>query len=392
MAFLERLEAGGRDTEANAERTELVLAPVFSDVTRGPTIIPSDDSGQTLPEQSISLSISNYERGPDTTPNLIERAPPRQRSSVTWNPNQLGRGHPTIPEAPALPPMSSDTLPVNGASIMDEADLRAFRMLTAPEPTRRAQVPKDLLEETRPEAQLVEPSLPESARNAPQSARPRSLAMPSGSAQAEDTDYDLAALLGIPPDELESRASVQNVHVEEPLPLLPMEALLEAPLEVPTKARQTPKKKKPPSERFGASQLRRLVEVTETTSKIIPIIIASFVLLATILISVALLSRHRDARQQHVEIRFLSMKGPNHPAAVEGTERSTLRLETVPPGVLVLLDRRLLGKTPLEVELPFLLDDPVGIELSGPYYELWVTETHRGEDGLYQVLATLRKK
>jgi hypothetical protein len=59
--------------------------------------------------------------------------------------------------------------------------------------------------------------------------------------------------------------------------------------------------------------------------------------------------------------------------------------------VLVVLDRKILGATPLTFELP-MRAARVGVELTSPYFETFVTEAARSETGEVRVKARLVRK
>ena len=73
----------------------------------------------------------------------------------------------------------------------------------------------------------------------------------------------------------------------------------------------------------------------------------------------------------------------------QGGDLSTrLILETEPPGVLVVYENRILGKTPLDEVLPLAVEGPVGLQLTGPYFKTWLGQVQGDEEIRVQVALT----
>src|SRR5262249_3562920 len=123
------------------------------------------------------------------------------------------------------------------------------------------------------------------------------------------------------------------------------------------------KKKKP--YRRGETMLEHLprwLAVTTAGAKVIPVIIGVFVLLATLTIAISILqSRMATGATEHVTLRFLPVNEPTAPDNQYATP-PTITIETEPAGVLIVLDRKILGPTPLTFESPYR-GDRLGIEL-----------------------------
>lgn len=264
------------------------------------------------------------------------------------------------------------------------------------EPTRVAPVPYELLMEpvkpemeARPRFEITRhPPLPPLAE-------PRSMVPALPLSPAERTMIDLAAALGIAPEK----------PPPEPVPeRLPASAILADPLprelddlvKVPRPKAQDPANRSPkaapkaPNDKMDANRLQELVTASDSLARIIPVALAIFVVLATVITSAIMLGG-RTPKQQHVELRFLS-SSRNAPAFSPSDASTRVIVETTPPGLLVVMNREILGKTPVEVDLPLRFEPRVGVELSGPYFERWVGEVTRGPDGEYRIVVDLKRK
>ncbi len=219
----------------------------------------------------------------------------------------------------------------------------------------------------------------------------------------EDTDLDLAAMIGVP-----ARApSVQEPEPEpEPARATPsrggladnaelkvgLDDILEpnAKEKKNVRDRKQPAKKRGPAPRDGpsASQLHRLSDATGNIAKIIPLGLGIFVVIATVLISLSFFET--SSKQKHVELRFLAMGEDEAPALRRVSEGGTrLFVETKPPDILVLYGGKILGKTPLSINIPLEVIGPVGVELNSPYFERWLTQTDRNVTGELRIEADL---
>jgi hypothetical protein len=138
----------------------------------------------------------------------------------------------------------------------------------------------------------------------------------------------------------------------------------------------------------STDDIPRFVQMAETSSKIIPVMIAAFVVFAITMTFVAFFSGSGVTATQHIELRFLPIKDvePN-PYEVP----PTITIETEPPGILVILDRRIIGATPITFESP-QRGEQIGIELESPYFERWIGEAKRSPTGEMKFVAKLIKK
>ncbi|MCK6551806.1 PEGA domain-containing protein, partial [Myxococcota bacterium] len=131
------------------------------------------------------------------------------------------------------------------------------------------------------------------------------------------------------------------------------------------------------------------LRATEGAAKLIPILIAVGVALATIAIVVTLFSRSGTGGTDHVTLRFLPVQsaGPENPSLAP----PQVTITTEPAGVLVVLDRKILGPTPLSFELP-MKAEKVGVELTSPYFETWIGEVAREPTGEMRIEAKLKRR
>ncbi|MBK8014947.1 MAG: hypothetical protein IPK13_26820 [Deltaproteobacteria bacterium] len=147
-----------------------------------------------------------------------------------------------------------------------------------------------------------------------------------------------------------------------------------------------------PSEGASAESIRAWTATAHATSKIIPMLLAAFVVLSTIAISIMFFAGS-PKNDLHVRVRFLDIGGnPSTLELVQGDAPSHLIVETDPPGVLVVFEQTILGRTPCSASLKVKLQDNIGVELEGPYFEPWVGELSRDIAGDFRLTAKLVRK
>ncbi|MCB9654710.1 MAG: hypothetical protein H6729_11330 [Deltaproteobacteria bacterium] len=147
-----------------------------------------------------------------------------------------------------------------------------------------------------------------------------------------------------------------------------------------------------PSEGASAESIRAWTATAHATSKIIPMLLAIFVVLSTIAISIMFFAGSAK-NDLHVRVRFLDVGGnPSTLELVQGDTPSHIVVETDPPGVLVVFEQTILGRTPCSADLKVKLQDNIGVELDGPYFEPWVGELSRDLAGDFRLTAKLVRK
>jgi hypothetical protein len=264
-----------------------------------------------------------------------------------------------------------------------------------PEITQKSKAPPDLMAEQSLPAEArarIERRIPVVERfSAPRpppvpATPPATPPSPSSSpAAAERTALDLAAALGMAP---EPRSATPR----------PERRLAEPELRVPDKGAPPPELRvellelrEPAKKRDGlrAEQLATLARSTGLLAKLLPVAMGILVLLATVALSLSLL--RREERQEHVELRFLAI-GDDHAVATHSEVGTPVNIETEPPGLLVMFNRQVLGKTPFNGRIPVELEDKVAVELSSPYFERWLGEVRRGPAGDYTITVDLTRR
>lgn len=273
-------------------------------------------------------------------------------------------------------------------------------LLDPAEKTQRSRIPYDLRAE-----QTLPPPARERVRRAPvdprvipvsQVASPPAGPAPATSRSSESserTSLDLAAALGMPPERPAAKKPSPTPPTGVPQPEL---------LRVPEAGagpalnfqRATPSNgsiRSPAAPRAGlrSDQLAGLASATDRISRLIPVVLVILVVLATIAVSLRLFKP--EVRQEHVELRFLALGGTA--TVTRRSETGTqLIIETDPPGLLVLFDRQVLGKTPFTGSIPLELGPTVAVELSSPYFERWLGEVQRGPAGDYTINVELARR
>ena len=205
-------------------------------------------------------------------------------------------------------------------------------------------------------------------------------------APREATHIDIAAALGVGPiaPAASTRTPTPTTGPREPLlPSIPLPKVLE-------QLRPSPDRRPPKGRPVDAQDIRRAAATADSVARLIPMVMAAFLLIASALVATLLLSG-RTAAQEHVELRFLGRPG----SAVEDAaadQPSRISIVTEPEGILVLHGRDILGKTPVSLDLPVRLDARVAVELTGPYFERWVGEISPDDAGAYRVHVQLKRK
>lgn len=214
----------------------------------------------------------------------------------------------------------------------------------------------------------------------------------SAPAPRDATHIDIASALGVapapppvaPPAPLEPSARPTTGALE---PLLSPEAIPPVFEELNAPDRRSG------GASYGAldpDELRRFADTTESVSRLLPVILVLFLMIASGLVAVLLLSGG-PTTQEHVELKFLTTRG--RPGAVaHADDISRIAVVTDPAGLLVLHGRDILGKTPLNLDLPVTLRGKVGVELAGPYFERWVGEVTPDDSGTYRVQVRLKRR
>ena len=208
----------------------------------------------------------------------------------------------------------------------------------------------------------------------------------------EVTHIDLASALGVgpaPPTVDLPRAESSPAPTRPNDPLLPSASLPKVLSELRTPPAE--KRSAPMFRPTDVGELRRIVATTESASRIIPVLLAVFLAIASAVVAMQLLSGG-PRTQEHIELRFLTKRGRTMATVTSAEDPSRIAIVTDPPGLLVLHGRDILGKTPLSLDLPIKLAKTVGVELSGPYFERWVGEVSPDASGVYQVRVELKRR
>jgi hypothetical protein len=218
----------------------------------------------------------------------------------------------------------------------------------------------------------------------------------------EMTVLDVAAALGLSPEKVreETGALPRSASGPKPVP-----KIIDAPLaEQAEKIREMVNKEEPLAEHPAFRQLKarrlqrgetvfdhlpRWLNVTESAAKLIPVLLGGFLLFMTIGVLVMVFARGGHDTE-HVSLRFLPAPGPEE-AIDQYAPAPMITLETEPEGILVVLDHKILGATPLTFEMP-LRTAKVGVELSSPYFETYIAQTEKSVAGEFRVRARLIRK
>lgn len=256
------------------------------------------------------------------------------------------------------------------------------------EVTQKTKAPVDLMIEHSLPAEArarIERRIPVVERSTrAQRAPPPAASVSPSPAAAERTALDLAAALGMAPEPAAPRP--EPVRPQEPELRVPERATPSVePRGSPLDLREQPKRR----EGLRSDQLASLASSTSNIAKIIPVILGMFVLLATVMVTVSLMKR--EERQEHVELRFMAI-GDSREVTKASSVGTPVIIETEPPGLLVMFDRKVLGKTPFQAELPLELEDSVVVELTSPYFDRYLGEVKRGPAGDYTIRVDLKRR
>lgn len=138
--------------------------------------------------------------------------------------------------------------------------------------------------------------------------------------------------------------------------------------------------------------LPRWLAATQNLAKLIPLVLGIFVVLSTVAVGLLMFQGVGSTTTEHVTLRFLPVKlepGQHKPSPFEPAP--SVRIETEPPGLLVILDSKILGTTPLVVQSA-VRGERIGVEIQSPYYETWIGEAARRESGDLGLNARLTRK
>lgn len=227
--------------------------------------------------------------------------------------------------------------------------------------------------------------------------------------EAEMTVLDLAAQLGLAPEpspadpatEDAARAGLPAPGKSDPAARLPAPSPTPPALEEQgAKVAELLEEERPRPGARGGPKMRgetmlehlpRWLFLTEGAAKLIPVLIGAFVMFSSVAVVIMLFSGSGSGATEHVTLRFLPVTHPSGEAPNPFLAAPIFTIETEPEGVLVVLDRKILGQTPLTFELP-MPAERVGIELTSPYYETWVGEALREPTGEMRMRAKLKKR
>lgn len=151
----------------------------------------------------------------------------------------------------------------------------------------------------------------------------------------------------------------------------------------PTKERRRPA---PPAGR-SASRIRRVAETSSSMAKILPMLVFGIVLICTGLVFTRLMGGG-DGVTPHVRLQLLGLPGGPTPEP-DAFVTTHVRIETVPEGVLVFFDDDILGKTPFEADVPYVLPNTLVGRLRGPRFQPWANELERNAAGELVIHAEL---
>lgn len=262
-------------------------------------------------------------------------------------------------------------------------------LLDPVEKTQRARVPYDL----RAEQTLPPPARERVKKPAPVpqiiAAPPTPPASPAPAESSERTALDLAAALGMAPEPVAPKRATPSGAAHEAEQLRVPEQGAPLALGLDSAAPSAAKRGARPAEGMRSDQIAGLAQATDRVSRLIPVVLAILLVLATIGISIRMFQP--EERQEHVELRFLALGNRGAVTKISDTGTPVI-IETDPPGLLVLFDRQVLGKTPYSGTVPLDLNDTVAIELSSPYFERWLGEVKQGPAGDYTINVRLARR
>ncbi len=212
------------------------------------------------------------------------------------------------------------------------------------------------------------------------------------SSAALQTHLDLAAALGVAPEPTgkeERKRSLPEGMTRPPEPSLEK---LDVGQFLGKKAskRDFAAKSSSQPDPHNLDQIQDLARATDNIAKILPTLLGGFVLLATVVLGVLLMSG-RSVSTEHVELYFLS-QGPGNGVEYGKQYSTPIVIESDPPGLMIVHQQELLGKTPLSTTLPVRLPSKISVQLSSPFYDTWFGEVQEELTGEYRIKATLRRQ
>jgi hypothetical protein len=136
--------------------------------------------------------------------------------------------------------------------------------------------------------------------------------------------------------------------------------------------------------------LPRSLAVTDSAAKTLPVIIAVAVLLFTVLLGVKMISSLVERSDN--DFVSVTLKPLGEPVPISsGATLPMVTLETEPAGIVIVLDRKVLGPTPLTFEAP-IYAERIELLLTSPQYEPFKVELWKSEFGEFRAQAKLVRK
>jgi hypothetical protein len=391
--------------------------PVFDDETSKSDASPVPDQNATVIDQALGHEVAIRLR--ELRQEMASRSSDPDKTTFSQQPTfDDDDEHPTMWEAKAG--RLGSAIPVTTQDEPEHTERALIPIIEPPKPeppieyTRKEPIPMELFFETSSDPVSVPMSArpPQPAKLRGRSAGPP-LVLPvvePAAEPAEQTMLDVAAQVGLAP-EVEKKPSLDEDTFDEVA-----EAVKEAARDVPEPQKEeapklplpTPipeidllpfveeeqaKAKRSPREGAHSQDIRRYAASADVTARLIPIILGVFVIVSTLYGMVAIIQSMATKTDEHVELRFLAtLNGtPSEMITRQGAKMTRIYIETTPPELIVLHNRAILGKTPITVDLPIELSEEIGVELSSPYYETWISQVKRESDE-YRIRAELTKK
>lgn len=330
---------------------------------------------------------------------------------------------PPPPPAPPPPPKAEPAAPVKLAPIQDQSLFEGFESLRFKgDPTPPPQLAPGLLVEQAPKVRPVDPAdVRVTAAEAPASpyttfdippalqvvlvpapmvaAPPKPPNVPVAPEAAAPSAAPKLALPiprgntpppggGLPKSKVRSTSTTPKGGTAVDRSLDPVVA----PEEPKKKKKEKTAKVSAPREGASNEELANAVVTGDAVARAIPLVLMAFTVLAAIAVSVKLFSKDTGPNQTHVQLRFLPIGKQEGPLVKPSMKPSRFEFDTVPPGLLVLYENEVLGRTPFSADLQIELSPSVAAEISSPYYEAWVGELQKGTMGEYKIYALLKPK
>lgn len=140
-----------------------------------------------------------------------------------------------------------------------------------------------------------------------------------------------------------------------------------------------------------SDELNRVAARTAGMARVLPLVIGAFVAIGSLLVITRLLGGGGATSSPHVELELLT--APGHAAPRPDPGRSThFWIRTEPSGVLVVYGQKVLGSTPLQVDLPVAAPSKLGVRLSSPRFQPWVEEVEVSPSADFRILASLKSR